>query len=91
MLLDELAMLDLAGTPPSFPIPVARFDHLPEPRVRNILRYLLKRNNIKIPSEERLIEAVRQLSEAMPDRHPSIVFGNWQLLRRRGEIHLEPA
>lgn len=90
MLLDELALLDLAGTPPSFPIPIARFANLPEPRARNLLRFLLMRHEVRIPSEERLIEAVRQLVEAMPDRHPEIVFGQWQLRRRRNEVHLEP-
>ncbi|MDD5176562.1 MAG: tRNA lysidine(34) synthetase TilS [Sterolibacterium sp.] len=90
MLLDELALIDLAGAPPCFPIPIARFVNLPEPRVRNMLRFLLARHKVKIPSEDRLIEAVRQLLEAMPDRHPAIVFGHWQLCRRRGEVHLEP-
>lgn len=91
MLLDELAVLDLADAVPGFPIPIARFINLPEPRVRNMLRYLLTRHDVKIPSEDRLIEAARQLLKAMPDRHPAIVFGRWQLRRRRGEVHLEPA
>lgn len=90
MLLDELALLDLGGLPPSFPLPIASLSNLPEPRGRNLLRFLLARHGVRIPSEERLIEALRQLSDAKPDRHPIVVFGDRQLRRRRGEVHLEP-
>lgn len=89
MLLDDLALIDLAGAPPSFPIPLACFVNLPEPRGRNLLRFLLMQHGVKIPSEERLIEAVRQLSEAKSDRHPAIAFGSWQLRRMRGKVYLE--
>lgn len=89
-LLDELARLDL-GTPDDFPVEVARLSALAEPRARNVLRYLLQRRHIGIPSEERLREALRQLTEAAPDRHPAIVFGAWCLRRRRHLIVVEPA
>jgi len=88
MLLDDLALADLAGTPPSFPIPLARFANLPEPRGRNLLRFLLTRHGVRIPSEERLVEALRQLCDARPDRHPAVAFGDKQLRRMRGEVHL---
>ena len=90
MLLDELAVVDLRGSLASFPIPISCFANLSEPRIRNLLRFLLTRHDVQIPSEERLIEAVRQLSTAMPDRHPAIVFGDWQLCRKRGKVHLDP-
>ncbi len=89
-LLDDLAMLDLAGAPPSFPVPTASLANLTESRGRNLLRFLLARHGARIPSEARLIEALRQLIEAGPDRHPSIEFGNWRLSRRRDKVHLEP-
>jgi len=88
-LLDELALLDL-GRADDFPLALADWRALPEPRARNALRYLLHRRHIGIPSEERLSEFVRQVREAGPDRHPSVVFGTWRLYRRSGEIHLEP-
>lgn len=89
-LLDELARIDLGGTD-DFPLAVAPWSRLPEPRARNALRYLLYRRYIGIPSEERLGEFVRQVREAGPDRHPSVVFGAWRLFRRGGEIRVERA
>ncbi|MBI3525076.1 MAG: tRNA lysidine(34) synthetase TilS [Betaproteobacteria bacterium] len=89
-LLDDLAILDLGGAPPQFPIAIASLESMTETRGRNLLRFLLARHGARIPSEARLIEALRQLLEAGPDRHPVIVFGDWQLCRRRGEVHLEP-
>ena len=73
-LLDELALIDLAGKPPTFPLPVSCLIALTEPRGRNLLRYLLAQHGVGIPSDERLLEVVRQLREARPDRHPAAVF-----------------
>lgn len=88
-LLDELARADLAGAN-DFPVAVVSWATLPEPRARNALRYLLHRRGVGIPSEERLSEFVRQVREAGPDRHPSVVFGAWRLFRAGGEIRVEP-
>ncbi len=88
-LLDDLALLDLAGASPSFPVSTAILAKLTEPRGRNLLRFLLSRHGARIPSEARLIEALRQLLDAGPDRHPSIEFGDWRLSRRRDKVHLE--
>jgi tRNA(Ile)-lysidine synthase len=89
-LLDELAKLDLAGHPQQFPLPVSILVSLSEPRARNVLRYLLQKCGIGIPSEERLKEALRQFLNAAHDRHPMAEFGDWMLRRRRGQVHLEP-
>ncbi|WP_126444806.1 tRNA lysidine(34) synthetase TilS [Sulfuricystis multivorans] len=88
-LLDDLARLDLAGCE-GFPLPVERLQALPEPRARNVLRYLLAHNQVAIPSDARLREALRQMLAAASDRHPLVELGNHRLLRRRGWIHLEP-
>lgn len=88
-LLDELARIDLGGAD-DFPLAIAPWSRLPEPRARNALRYLLHRRYIGIPGEERLGEFVRQVRTAAADRHPSVVFGAWRLFRRGGEIHVEP-
>ena len=89
-LLDDLAVLDLGDAPAQFPLPLSCFAHLSERRGRNLLYFLLARHGVRIPNKRRLTEALRQLKEAMPDRHPAIVFGSHRLLRRRGEVHLEP-
>lgn len=90
-LLDELAQHDLAADGCEFPIPVSALSRLSEPRARNVLRYLLAKQGVRIPSEQRLVELLRQLLEAAPDRHPRVCFGDWDIVRRRGRIELERA
>ncbi|MBI4986903.1 MAG: tRNA lysidine(34) synthetase TilS [Rhodocyclales bacterium] len=90
MLIDDLAQMDLGAQAPEFPLDVAVLAALAEPRARNVLRFLLRRHHVGIPSEERLREALRQLVEAAPDRHPAVVFGAHKLLRRGRRIFLEP-
>lgn len=88
-LLDDLARLDLTAAQPDFPVSISRLAGLSEPRRRNVLRYLLAINNVQIPSEAKLQEAVQQMLTAAPDRHPFIHFGRHCLRRRRGYICLE--
>lgn len=88
-LLDDLAEMDLGDAPRDFPLALDRLKALSEPRARNLLRYLLAHSGIGVPSEERLAEALRQCLEAASDRHPSVAFGDWRLIRRRGEVTLE--
>lgn len=88
-LLDDLAVLDLRGSPADFPLEIGTLKVLAEPRARNLLRYLLKRRHIGIPSEERLREVVRQFINAAPDRHPEASFGQWRIFRRAGRILVE--
>lgn len=88
-LLDDLARLDL-GACQDFPLAVVTLNALTETRAGNVLRYLLARHRVMIPSEARLREALRQMREAGADRHPALVFGAQRLRRRRGLIYLEP-
>lgn len=89
VLLDELARVDLAGAPPRFPVMVELLAALPEVRARNLLRFLLAQQGVRIPAETRLREFLRQLLVARQDRHPSVVFGDWRLFRKRGEVRIE--
>jgi tRNA(Ile)-lysidine synthase len=89
-LLDDLAREDLGEREPSFPIEVAVLARLPEPRARNVLRYLLAGHGVGIPSEERLSEALRQCLDAGPDRHPALVFGHYVIRRKAGRIVVDP-
>jgi tRNA(Ile)-lysidine synthase len=88
-LIDELALLDLGARPPVFPIEVDFLSALSEPRARNVLRFLLARHGVGIPSEDRLTEALRQFLTAAPDRHPVLAFGNHVLRRKAGLVVLE--
>ncbi len=89
-LLDDLAQLDLGGRSPHFPLPLETLTQLTEPRGRNLLRFLLHRHGARISSEARLTEALRQLREAGPDKHPAVQFGARVLRRRQGMVYLEP-
>lgn len=88
-LLDELAVLDLGGAAPEFPLAVEVLARLPESRARNVLSYVLRRSCIAIPGEARLDEALRQFLTADADRHPAVNFGGTKLCRRRGRIVLQ--
>lgn len=88
VLLDDLARLDL-GNETGFPLRVEDFAALGEARARNLLRYLLGRHGVQIPSEARLREAARQMQAAGEDKHPSVKLGEHLLRRRRGRIYLE--
>lgn len=87
-LLDELARIDLGGDE-GFPLAIERLESLAEPRARNVLRFLLARHRVGIPSEARLREALRQMLGAAHDRHPVVRLGSHRLLRRKSWIYLE--
>ena len=87
-LLDDLARLDL-GAQDDFPLRAAAFAALDERRARNLMRYLLSRHGVQIPSEARLRETVRQMRAAGTDKHPSVAFDAQRLRRERGWIYLE--
>lgn len=88
ILLDELACLDLGIAPHDFPLNLNLLKNLSDARARNLLRYLFSKRQIPIPSEVRLSEAVRQLCEAGPDKHPVIRFGAYELIRRCDQVVL---
>lgn len=89
-LLDHLAIMDLGAHAPEFPLALEVLTVLDEPRGRNLLRYLLQRRHVGIPSESRLREALQQIVHAAPDRHPAVGLGNWRILRRGRQVLLEP-
>ena len=88
-LLDDLAMIDLGAARPQFLVDIELLRRLSEPRARNVLRFLLVQSGTGIPSEERLIEALRQVLAAAADRHPAIEFGTRTLRRRGCSVDLE--
>lgn len=90
VLLDELALIDLHGEPPRFPLSMQCLSRLTDARARNLLHFLLTRHRVSVPSQHRLVEALRQFKEASPDRHPAITFGTHRLRRLRGSVYLEP-
>lgn len=88
-LLDDLARMDLGGHAAVFPLAVSVLADLPEPRARNVLRYVLCSSGLGIPSEGRLVEAVRQIVTASSDRHPVVQLGRVRLVKRRDVVTIE--
>lgn len=87
-LLDDLARHDLGGEIDDFPLSLDKLQALDERRARNVLRFLLSRRGVRIPSESRLREGLRQMLEAAADRHPVLELDGHRLLRRRSWIYL---
>lgn len=88
-LLDDLALIDLAGQPAAFPLSLDLLQGLPEPRARNLLRSLLTRHGVQAPDEARLIEFVRQLRTARTDRRPRLDLAAYRLWSEKGWIRFQ--
>lgn len=86
-LLEDLAALDLRGSPPRFPLPLKLFCQLPDARARNLLRAMLSWHHVQAPDESRLNEFVRQLRTAGSDRHPRIDLVRYALWCESGWLH----
>lgn len=88
-MLDEMAIHDLAGHPPQFPLTIAVLLGLSERRALNVMRYLLGIAGLQAPSKVQMQEGLRQFQEAAPDKHPHLCLPGYRLYRRKGEIHIE--
>ena len=88
-LLEDLASLDLRGSPPEFPLTLKLFRELPDTRARNLLRAMLTWHHVQPPDERRLNEFVRQLQTAGNDRHPRIDLAHYSLWCGAGRLYFE--
>ncbi len=90
-LLDELAALDAAGIGgTSGGLPWQRLRAMSEPRAKNLLRFFLAWQGVRVPSAERLNEAVRQIMIAKRDARIRIDLGGAALRRFRDVLMLTP-
>lgn len=85
-LLDELADLDAAGAVSAGGLSRERLTALPAARARNLLRWYLRREGLRAPSEARLNDMLRQLLEAGDDARIRIAQDGAELGRHRGRI-----
>lgn len=90
-LLDELAVIDLAGASREFPVPVDLLRTLNAIRSRNLLRAMLSWNGVQPPDQRRLNEFVRQVRTAGKDRHPRIDLPNYSLWCEAGMLNFRAA
>ncbi|MCL2525224.1 MAG: tRNA lysidine(34) synthetase TilS [Betaproteobacteria bacterium] len=86
-LLDELAALDWAAAADGETARLAALRLLSPGRLRNLLRFRLRRLGWRLPNAARLDEFARQLASAGPDRHPELRLGEGRMRAARGRLH----
>lgn len=84
-ILDEVAQVDGAGEKM---LSVARLDALSPARRKNLLRYFLHGQGAPMPQEAQLDDMLRQLCGARDNADVCVNFGEWQVRRYRGHIHV---
>jgi tRNA(Ile)-lysidine synthase len=85
-LLAQLAEIDAVTALCQGRLSIPALSALPEARVRNLLRHILKNEGVPMPDSARLHEAVRQILDAAPDRQVTIDLGEKVLQRYKGEV-----
>lgn len=84
-ILDEVAMMDGAEAQL---LPVASLEALSPSRARNLLRHFLHGQGAPMPQEAQLEDMLRQLCVARDNADVCVSFGEWQVRRYRGLIHV---
>lgn len=90
-LLDAMAQSDLDECRDGDAIDVPALQRLGEARAKNALRYWCDAHGIEPLSAARLGELLRQLRESRVDAQTGLASGNWEFLRYRNRLHLQPA
>ena len=85
-LLDELAQGDAEGGVDAQGLDCARLAALSPARARNLLRWFLRREGIRAPSEAQLADMLRQLVDAAADARTRIRLGDAEIGRHRGRV-----
>lgn len=86
-LLDELAAQDWLAAADGEAARLAVLKTLSLPRLKNLLRYRLRRLGWQVPVAARLNEFARQLLAAGPDRHPALALPAGRMVCGRGRLH----
>jgi tRNA(Ile)-lysidine synthase len=87
-LLDELAQQDAVQAIAGETMAVTAFQSLTPPRAKNLLRYFLHRLGAPMPQAVQLDEMLQQLCNARDDAVVCISFGDWQVRRYQGRVHV---
>jgi tRNA(Ile)-lysidine synthase len=90
-LLDELAEADSAASLIREALHIEDLRRLSLPRARNLLRYMLARRGVVLPSTVKLDDILRQLVSSRCDANPHVIFGDIELRCFRGTIHVRKA
>lgn len=89
-LLDELASADWQRVGEGDALHLKRLRGLSVPRIKNLLRFRLRKLAWQAPSSARLDEFVRQLISAAPDRHPELKLSAGSMRVAKGLLHWCP-
>lgn len=89
-LLDELAEQDWNGAAQGELARLPDLRRLSVPRLKNLLRYRLRRLGWRVPVASRLDEFARQLQTAGPDRHPELKLPEGRMIAGRGLLRWSP-
>lgn len=85
-LLNDLASLDLCGSPPEFPLNLSLFREISDARARNLLRAMLAWQQVQAPDARRLKEFVRQLQGTGNNRRPRLDLERYSLWCTGGNL-----
>ena len=69
-------------------LPVSALEALPEPRVRNLLRYWLDQKGLPLPPAHKLVELLRQAGAA-EDRNPCVDWEGAEMRRYGGRLYAQ--
>ncbi|HTD91308.1 MAG TPA: tRNA lysidine(34) synthetase TilS, partial [Burkholderiales bacterium] len=89
-LLDALAKIDGEGALIADTLAVATLAQLSDARARNLLRYFIRTQGVRMPDARRLDEALRQTLTAKVDARVCVSLGAHMLRRHRGNLHVVP-
>jgi tRNA(Ile)-lysidine synthase len=85
-LLDELASIDASGATDGDGLAASRLADLSPARGRNLLRWFLRRQGLRPPSESKLADMQRQLASAAADARIRIGIDGMEVGSHRGRI-----
>ncbi len=88
-LMDNLADLDLADARMDAGLSLERLGQLSRPRAANLLRRFLELQGVP-PKQHALLEALPQLTTAVPEASPRVDLGEWTLVRQGGCAQIIP-
>lgn len=89
-LLEALAAGDARRVSRRGRVQVALLAQLPEPRQRNLLRHLCRRETGSVPPQRRLRAGLAQLLQAGADRRPLLAWPGGELRRYRDSLYIQP-
>ncbi|MBI3479192.1 MAG: tRNA lysidine(34) synthetase TilS [Nitrosomonadales bacterium] len=88
LLLDELAQQDAAKQAEGETLDIAVLQALSQPRAKNLLRYFLHSRGASMPQAVQMDDMLQQLCNARADAIVCIAYGDWQVRRYQGKVHV---